>query len=53
MTEEYILEDIIEKIQQVEKLGHGEVVIKIKNGYVYRVLTTEDSLIKKEVKNGQ
>ena len=36
---------IKEKIDAVKGLGHGEVVIKIKNGIVYRVLTTEDKLV--------
>ncbi len=44
--EEYILKDIIGKIEQVEKSGHGEVVIKIKNGYVWRVLVTYDTIVK-------
>ena len=30
------------KIEQIKKKGHGEVVIKIKNGYIWRILTTED-----------
>ena len=36
---------IKEKILEIEKLGHGEVVIKIKNGTVYRILATEDKLV--------
>ncbi len=32
-------------IEFVEKKGHGEVIIKIKNGVIYRVLTTEDKLV--------
>ncbi len=46
------LELIKYAVEFVEGKKHGEVIVKIKNGYVYRVLTTEDSLIKKEVKNG-
>ncbi len=36
------LVDIKQKIEEVEASGHGEVVIKIKNGYVWRVLQTFD-----------
>jgi len=36
---------IAEKIAEIKKLGHGEIVIKVKNGQVYRILTTEDKLI--------
>ena len=40
-----ISERLEEKIEQVEKLGHGEVVVKIKNGVIYRILTVEDELV--------
>ncbi len=42
-----VKEDIEKKIEDIEKQGHGEVVIKIKNGVIYRVLKTEDELITK------
>ncbi len=32
------------KVDFIKKQGHGEVLIKIKNGYIHRVLTTEDDL---------
>ncbi len=35
------------KVDLVEAAGHGEVVIKIKNGYVYRVPHTIDTYIEK------
>ena len=38
------LQSIKEKIEQVENDGHGEVVVKIKNGRVYRTLQTFDEL---------
>lgn len=49
--EESTLEFIKLKIEQVEKESHGEVIIKIKNGYVYRVLATCDTMVKDSVKN--
>lgn len=39
------LELIKQKIAEIEKLGHGEVIIKIKNGVIYRVLSTKDELV--------
>tara|TARA_Y100000310_G_C20138713_1_gene559245 strand:- start:353 stop:505 length:153 start_codon:yes stop_codon:yes gene_type:complete len=39
------MQDIREKVERVEKQGHGEVVVKIKNGFIYRILVTEDSLV--------
>jgi len=39
------LELIKEKIDAIKKLGHGEIRILIKNGIIYRILTTEDKLI--------
>lgn len=41
------LELVKEKIDAIKEWGHGEVVIKIKNGVVCRVLKTEDTLITK------
>ena len=41
------LELIKEKIDAIKKLGHGEVVVKIKNGIIYRILVVEDRLITK------
>ena len=43
-----VLENIKEKIAQVESDGHGEVIIKIKNGHVWRILQTYDTLLKEE-----
>lgn len=43
------LEFIKEQIEAIEKHGHGEVVIKIKNGVVYRVLPTPDYLLARNV----
>jgi len=42
---ESVLQLILAKIEQVKKLGHGEVIVKIKNGIVYRILATEDKLV--------
>lgn len=39
---------IVEKIENVKKRGFGEVRIIIRNGAVYRILTTEDELIEKD-----
>ena len=47
-----ILQNIKEKIERLEEKGHGEVVVKIKNGYVWRILDTRDTMVK-EVKNGK
>ena len=41
------IELIKEKVEKVEVVGHGEVVIKIKNGYVWRILSTLDELVSK------
>jgi hypothetical protein len=41
------LEKIKNKIKDVESEGFGEVVIKIKNGAVCRILKTDDELIDK------
>ncbi len=37
-----ILKEIEQACEKVIKSSHGEVIIKIKNGVVYRILTTED-----------
>jgi len=44
-VEAEILENIKDKIEKLEERGHGEVVIKIKNGHVWRILDTCDELI--------
>ena len=36
------LEYIQKKVEEVEKLGHGEIIIKVKNGFIWRVLQTFD-----------
>ena len=41
------LELISEKIQVVKESGFGEIRILIKNGEIYRILATEDELLKK------
>ena len=38
------LKDIEKKVEMVEASGHGEVVIKIQNGRIYRTLHTFDEL---------
>lgn len=35
------------KIEVIKKAGFGEVRILIKNGAIYRILTTEDEIIRK------
>ena len=35
---------IEEKVDQILKFGHGEVIIKIINGHIHRVIKTEDEL---------
>lgn len=44
------LELIAEKVKAVKESGFGEVRILIKNGAIYRVMTTEDELIKEKEK---
>jgi len=39
---------IKEKVQTIKKLGFGEVRILIKNGVVYRILSTEDELVEEK-----
>lgn len=36
---------VIDKIQAIKKVGFGEVRVLIKNGTIYRILTTEDQVI--------
>ena len=36
------LQLIKEKVEKIESHGFGEVTIKIKNGYIWRVIATED-----------
>lgn len=43
--EEKELEIVKSRIATVEKVKHGDVVIKIKNGVIYRILTTADELL--------
>lgn len=43
--DKWLQDKLDRKIKQVEKQGHGEIVIKVKNGYIHRVLTTEDDLV--------
>ena len=45
--EKEALESIKKKVEEVEKKGHGEVIVKIKNGTIYRVLQTFDELMVK------
>jgi len=42
------LEFIKEEIEKIEAHGHGEVIIKIKNGFVYRVISSLDYLLDKK-----
>ena len=42
------LESIKTAVANIQKSGHGEVVIKIKNGAVYRILTMYDILIDRQ-----
>lgn len=41
------LELIKKNIEEIEAGGHGEVVVKIKNGFVFRILITQDKLLVK------
>jgi len=41
------IQSIVEKIEIIKKTGFGEVRILIKNGAIYRILTTEDKIISK------
>jgi len=42
------LEMVKEAIEKIEAEGHGEVVVKIKNGYIWRILTVNDKLLDKK-----
>ena len=44
------LEFIKKEIEKIETHGHGEVVIKIKNGFTYRVIPSFDYLLDKREK---
>lgn len=39
------LQLIKEEIEKIEALGHGEVTFKVKNGYIWRILSTSDTLL--------
>jgi len=41
------LEKVKEKIERISVQGHGEVIVKIKNGHIWRILATEDELLDK------
>ena len=45
MPTEQVLNQIVETVENVKKLGFGEVRVLIKNGGVYRILTTIDKLV--------
>ena len=47
MADSHTLKMIEHKIDLVLEAGYGEVVVKIKNGYVYRVPHTIDTYIEK------
>jgi len=47
MADSATIKLIEEKIKLVEAEGFGEVIIKVKNGVVYRVIKTDDFLIEK------
>ena len=46
-----ILKLVQKKIEVISKIGYGEVRIVIRNGDVYRILSTEDELIEKNKKS--
>ena len=43
------LESLREQIEEIESHGHGEVIVKVKNGYIHRVLSTKDTLVESRV----
>ncbi len=47
------LRSVKQKVELVESQGFGEVTIKIKNGMVYRVLQTIDTIIESDLTNEQ
>ena len=49
MTDSATIKLIEDKIQRVEAEGFGEVIVKIKNGWIYRILVTTDMLIENPV----
>jgi hypothetical protein len=48
VTREEDIQSVINKIDIIKKTGFGEVRVLIKNGLIYRILSTEDEIIKKE-----
>ena len=44
------MELIVDKLESVKESGFGEVRILVRNGAVYRILTTEDALIEEKEK---
>ncbi len=36
---------VVAEIFLIQKQGHGEVTVKIKNGAIYRILSTKDKLV--------
>lgn len=43
------LEFIKKEIEKIEAKGFGEVVVKVKNGYIFRLLVTEDTLFEGKI----
>jgi hypothetical protein len=39
---------IFEQVEIIKKIGFGEIRVQIRNGSVYRILSTEDRLLQKE-----
>jgi len=42
------LNTILEQVEIIKKIGFGEIRVQIRNGSVYRILSTEDRLLQKE-----
>ena len=47
MNGKTVLEIVAQKIEKVSNIGFGEIRIVIRNGAVYRILSTEDELLEK------
>jgi len=43
------LESLREQIEEIETHGHGEVIVKVKNGYIYRIICSKDTLVESRV----
>ena len=48
VSKEEDIQSVINNIETIKKMGFGEVRVIIKNGVIYRILSTEDKIIHQE-----